>query len=62
MQAFKEISESDLNSTRYDILNYKGADNQYRMRIGSYRAIFEVKNEIVTIIVIKIGSRGDVYK
>lgn len=31
----------------------------YRLRVGSYRAIFEVdKNEII---VIEVGPRGDVY-
>lgn len=62
LKAFKEISENDLNSTRYDIVIYKGAKDHFRLRIGPYRAIFEVNQEIITIKVIKIGSHGDIYK
>lgn len=62
LKAFKEISENDLNSTRYDITSYKGYKDHFRLRIGTYRATFVVKQEIVTIKVIKIGSRGYIYK
>lgn len=62
LKAFKEISENDLNSTRYDIVIYKGYKDHFRLRIGTYRAIFEVNQDIITIKVIKIGSRGDIYK
>jgi mRNA interferase RelE/StbE len=34
----------------------------YRIRIGSYRAIFSIIHEIKTIAVVNIAPRGDVYK
>jgi mRNA interferase RelE/StbE len=34
----------------------------FRVRIGDYRVIYEVKNDELVLIVIKIGARGDVYK
>lgn len=60
--AFKDIAENNLNFNKYDIVIYKGVQNKYRMRLGDYRAIFDIKEEIITINVLKIGSRGDVYK
>lgn len=33
-----------------------------RLRIGTYRAICEVRSGELVLLVIKIGSRGDVYK
>ncbi len=33
----------------------------FRMRIGSYRILYDVYEEIVTVDVVKIGPRGDVY-
>lgn len=34
----------------------------FRLRIGDYRIIYSIDNEIGCIIVHVIGSRGDVYK
>ena len=34
----------------------------YRIRIGDYRVVYEIKNEVLLILVIKIGHRSDVYR
>lgn len=34
----------------------------WRLRKGEYRAICEVRGNELLILVVKIGSRGDVYK
>lgn len=34
----------------------------YQLRVGEWRILYELKNEELIIIIIKIGSRGDVYK
>jgi mRNA interferase RelE/StbE len=34
----------------------------WRLRSGSYRAICEVRDKQLLILVLKVGSRGDVYK
>ncbi|WP_298220531.1 type II toxin-antitoxin system RelE/ParE family toxin [Halothiobacillus sp.] len=34
----------------------------WRLRVGSYRAICEVNEGVLMILVVKVGSRGDVYK
>lgn len=65
-KAFDELKEDyATNSDKYDICKIQGTkkDNLFRLRIGDYRAIFEVyKNEIKIIYVLYIDSRGDVYK
>ena len=34
----------------------------YRLRVGDYRVIYEVQNAEVTVSVLKIGHRGDIYR
>lgn len=34
----------------------------FRLRIGSYRAIYELDNAQLIVTVFNIGSRGDIYK
>lgn len=52
-----ELIEAD-NIEGLDIKSLAGRDG-FRLRIGGYRAIFT--NEL-ELIVIKVGSRGDIYK
>ena len=34
----------------------------YRLRVGDYRVIYEIHDDELILVVIKVGSRGDVYK
>lgn len=34
----------------------------FRLRIGKYRAIFKIDKNIITILVLYIGSHGDIFK
>jgi mRNA interferase RelE/StbE len=58
---FDEIKK-DLNFKNYDVKPLKGFKDFYRLRISKYRIVFEIKNDVLLINVIKAGSRGDVYK
>ena len=44
------------------IKKLKGADALYRFRIGDYRVVYEIKQEVLLILVIKIGHRSEVYR
>jgi mRNA interferase RelE/StbE len=34
----------------------------WRFRIGDYRAIARIQNEVMTLLVVEIGHRGEVYR
>ena len=34
----------------------------YRIRIGDYRVIYKIEDDILLILVIRIGHRKDIYK
>lgn len=40
----------------------KGAEALYRVRVSDYRVVYEVKKDVLLILVIKIGHRREVYR
>ena len=36
--------------------------HRYRLRCGDYRIVFDVKNELITILIVRIGHRRNVYQ
>lgn len=40
----------------------KGMDGCYRLRVAQYRVIYELQNELMTILVIDINHRKDIYR
>lgn len=44
-----------------DIKKLKNHDNLFRLRVGSYRIIYEVKNNELVVVVIDAGNRGEIY-
>lgn len=45
-----------------DIKAMSGHENLYRLRVGTFRVIYTIENQILTVKVLTIGNRGDVYK
>ena len=39
----------------------KGED-AYRIRVGDYRIIYEIDNDVIQVTVVSVGHRKDVYK
>jgi mRNA interferase RelE/StbE len=39
-----------------------GADKTYRIRVGDYRILYDVHQSIVTIEIIRVKHRKDVYR
>ena len=50
---------------RGDIKYLQGMSNIYRLRIGKYRILYEYRNGTngeIELVIIEIGSRGEIYK
>jgi len=37
-------------------------DDKYRIRQGTYRILYEIEDDILTVCVVKVGHRRDVYR
>jgi len=44
------------------VVKLKGADNEYRIRIGDYRVRYEIGDEELIILLLQCKHRKDVYK
>ncbi|MCX5674095.1 MAG: type II toxin-antitoxin system RelE/ParE family toxin [Planctomycetota bacterium] len=40
----------------------KGMDATWRVRVGDYRVIYEIRDEVLVVLVVRIGHRRDVYR
>lgn len=45
-----------------DIKAMQGYNGYYRLRVGDYRIIYTVNNDVLLVRIIEIGNRGDIYK
>ena len=39
-----------------------GEETRYRVRVGDYRIIYRVDDRILTVLVVKVGHRSEVYR
>jgi len=39
-----------------------GSDCSYRIRVGDYRVLYEIHDQVLRVLVIKIGHRREVYR
>ncbi len=39
-----------------------GEESLYRVRVGDYRIIYQICDSKLLIVVVRIGSRGDIYR
>lgn len=44
------------------IKKMKGAPDLYRIRLGEYRVLYELRNDRLVVVVIKLGHRREVYR
>ena len=45
-----------------EVEKLEGSEHRYRIRVGDYRIIYEVRDEVLLILVVRIGHRREVYR
>ncbi|HAN17181.1 MAG TPA: type II toxin-antitoxin system RelE/ParE family toxin [Bacteroidales bacterium] len=58
----KVIDQFKINPYPKGYKKLKGSDKDYRVRIGDYRILYSVYDNVLIVEVIKIAHRKDVYK
>jgi mRNA interferase RelE/StbE len=44
-----------------DIKPLEDSKENFRLRVGSFRVIYTVEHEIITVRVLEVGNRGQIY-
>jgi mRNA interferase RelE/StbE len=50
------------NPRHQGVVKLSGGHDLYRVRAGNYRIIFQIEDDILYVVVVKIGHRKDIYK
>ena len=56
------IYKAIYNLPNGDIKKMAGCKNEYRLRVGNYRIIYEQNQNEFTILITKAENRGQIYK
>ena len=61
VMAIESLANNPYESSQTKMMKGYSGDF-YRLRVGNYRIIYEIIKDRLLIAVVRIGSRGDVYK
>ena len=50
------------NTPNPDTTKMKGNNPFHKVRVGNYRIVYEIHEDVLSILIVKIGHRKDIYK
>ena len=59
VEKIDSLAESPPNP---DTTKMKGDNPFHKVRVGDYRIVYEIQEDVLVILVIKIGHRKDIYR
>ena len=62
IQIKKKINELGSNFPAPNTTKMKGDNSFHKVRSGDYRVIYEIHDDRLVILIVKVGHRKDVYK
>lgn len=58
----KAIDNLAENLPNPDITKMKGNNPFHKIRVGDYRIVYEIQDDVLLILIVRIGHRKDVYR
>jgi mRNA interferase RelE/StbE len=56
------IMDLEENPRPFGVKKLEGFEDLYRIKKGNYRIIYSIEDDILSVEVLKVGNRKDVYK
>jgi mRNA interferase RelE/StbE len=56
------VNSLGINPRPFGSIKLAGSKNTYRIRVGAYRIIYTIQDDILTVEVVKIDHRKNVYR
>jgi mRNA interferase RelE/StbE len=57
-----KLDELAVNPRPANVVKLAGDDNLWRIRAGDYRVVYEIHDREITVCVLAIGHRRDIYR
>lgn len=61
IHSLEQIAKNPYSNSQ-DIAKLQGTQNCYRLRVGKYRILYEIREKEILIYAYDADSRGDIYK
>ncbi|MGC9259828.1 MAG: type II toxin-antitoxin system RelE family toxin [Phycisphaerae bacterium] len=58
----ERLDELAINPRPANVVKMAGGENLWRIRVGDYRLVYEIHDREITIYVLAIGHRREVYR
>ncbi|BBO83941.1 hypothetical protein DSCO28_63480 [Desulfosarcina ovata subsp. sediminis] len=58
----EKIDSLSENLPKQETTKMKGNNPFHKIRVGNYRIIYEIHEDVLVILVVKIGHRRDIYR
>lgn len=58
----KALRSLEENPRPAGCLKMQGNEELYRIRVGDYRILYQVRDAVLLILVVNIGNRRDIYR
>ena len=61
-RVIERLEQLKENPRAYGTIKLQGEESTYRNRVGDYRIVFLINDELQVITVTHVGHRGDIYR
>jgi mRNA interferase RelE/StbE len=58
----QQLEELALNPRPNGVVKLEGAESLYRVRLGDYRIVYQIQDEVLLVTVVKVAHRREVYR